>query len=52
MTAIDRTAYPRFKLDFVHLVDKKGRQDKLISPTKEKSYAHLAARDYDHAVAI
>jgi uncharacterized protein len=34
-------------LDFIHLVDKKGGQDKLISPTKEKSYAYLASRDYD-----
>jgi hypothetical protein len=34
-------------LDFIHLVDKKGGQDKLISPTKEKSFAYLASRDYD-----
>lgn len=39
-------------LDFIHLVDKKGRQDKLISPTKEKSYAYLAPRDYDSIDAI
>jgi hypothetical protein len=29
------------------LIDNKGQQDKLISPTKEKSNAYLAARDYD-----
>jgi hypothetical protein len=34
-------------LDFIHLVDKKGRQSKLISTTKEKSNAYLATRDYD-----
>jgi len=39
-------------LDFIHLVDKKGGQDKLISPTKEKSNAYLATRDYDRIDTI
>jgi hypothetical protein len=39
-------------LDFIHLVDKKGGQDKLISPTKEKSDAYLASSDYDRFNAI
>src|SRR5690606_15673055 len=34
-------------LDFIQMVDKKKRQDKLISLSKEKSYAYLATRDYD-----
>jgi hypothetical protein len=40
------------KLDFIHLVDKKRRQDKLISLTKEKSNAYLASRNYDRTDAI
>jgi hypothetical protein len=39
-------------LDFIHLVDKKREQDKLISPTKEKSNAYLASRNYDRIDAI
>ena len=39
-------------LDFIHLVDKKRGQGKLISPTKEKSNAYLASRNYDHIDAI
>ena len=40
------------QLDFVHLVDKKREQDKLISPTKEKSNAYLASRNYDRIDTI
>jgi hypothetical protein len=42
----------RLNLDFIHLIDKKKRQDKLISPTKEKSHAYLATRDYDRFAAF
>ena len=48
--------FPQYKigifLDFIHLVDKKEGQDKLISPTKEKSNAYLASRNYDRFDAI
>lgn len=40
------------RLDFIHLIDKNKRQDKLISLTKEKSYAYLATRDYDPTHAL
>jgi hypothetical protein len=40
------------KLDFIHLVDKKKRQDKLISTIKEKSYAYLAPLYYDYTTTI
>jgi hypothetical protein len=39
-------------LDFIHLIDKKREQGKLISPTKEKSNAHLASRNYDRIDTI
>jgi SAM-dependent methyltransferase len=42
----------RIQLDFIHLIDKKKWQDKLISPPKEKSHAHLATRDYDRFAAL
>jgi hypothetical protein len=39
-------------MDFIHLVDKKGRQDKLISLIKEKSNAYLASRNYGYIDTI
>ena len=41
-----------YQLDFIHLIDKKKWQDKLISPPKEKSHAYLATRDYDRFAAF
>lgn len=41
-------------LDFIHLIDKRRRQDNLKPPitTKEAFSVYLAHRDYDHINTI